>query len=81
MFNKTNLDFDAAKTVKDILDQLKKAIPSWSFSTPLLVDMWPWEHIMVWEVPLHMCCFYWFMNKAVLASGLAKWSKVGIPSL
>ena len=45
MFNKTNLDFDAAKTVKDILDQLRKAIPSWSSSTPLLVDMWPWEHI------------------------------------
>ncbi len=24
----------------------------------------------MWDVLLYMCCFYWLMNKAVLANGL-----------
>ena len=27
---------------------------------------------MMWDVILHMCCFYWIINKAVLVNGLAE---------
>ena len=27
---------------------------------------------VIWNVLLYMCCFYWLMNKAVWANGLAR---------
>ena len=27
---------------------------------------------LMWDVLLYLCCFYWLMNKAVLANGLAE---------
>lgn len=32
---------------------------------------------VMWAVLLYLCCSYWLMNKAVLASGLAEGSQAG----
>ena len=31
----------------------------------------------MWDILLYMCCFYWLMNKAVLAYSRAEYSQTG----
>ena len=43
----------------------------------LQIMAWHFERIIDLDVLLYMCCFYWIMNKTVLANDLPEQSQVG----